>query len=91
MKSAPVTNNGANGQIIMASDTLPAQSSVSFALTNSTIVATDPMLLSIAGGATPGAYLASVDVVAAGSYVISLRKLTSRPLSEAVTLNYDRL
>ena len=87
-KSTGVTLNKACGQITMNAASLAASTAVSFTLTNSTIAATDQPDVSIASGATAGAYVAVVDAVSAGSCRISLRNLTGGALAEAVVMNF---
>jgi hypothetical protein len=88
-KSTGVTLNKACGQITMNNATLNRVSSVAFTLTNSTIAATDVVIVNIASGATSGAYTITVEVIAAGSCNIALHNLlTGTDLSEAVVLNF---
>jgi hypothetical protein len=61
---------------------------VSFTFTNDRIAPSDLLLVSIAGGASNGGYLATTSEIGAGSAVISLRNLSSGTLSEAVILNF---
>jgi hypothetical protein len=86
-KSNGVTLNKACGQVTMNGAALAAATSVSFTLTNSHIAATDLIVVTISGGASAGAYAASVDAVATGSCRITLRNQSAATLSEAVVLN----
>lgn len=88
-KSTGVTLNKVSGQITMNAATLNRNTGVSFTLTNSFIAATDVVIVNIASGATPSAYTATVDAVAAGSCSIHLHNhTTGTDLSEAVVLNF---
>jgi hypothetical protein len=87
-KSAGVLLNKICGRITTSNATLSAGAEVSFTFTNSTITATDVVMVSIASGATAGAYNVQVDAVAAGSCRISISNLSSGSLSEALVLNY---
>lgn len=88
-KSTGVTLNKVSGQITMNAATLNRNTGVTFTLTNSFIAATDVVIVNIASGATPSAYTATVDAVAAGSCAIHLHNhTTGTDLSEAVVLNF---
>lgn len=87
-KATGVTLNTPCGQITMNNASLNASTAVSFTLTNSVIAATDVVNVSIASGATAGAYAVMADQVSAGSCRISLRNLTGGALAEAVVLNF---
>jgi len=88
-KSTGVTLNNISGQITMHNDTLNRNTGVSFTLTNSTIAATDVIIVNIASGATANSYTATIDAVAAGSCVIHLHNhATGTDLGEAVVLNF---
>jgi hypothetical protein len=87
-KATAVTLNKASGKVTLNAASLAAGAVVSFTLTNSTIAATDVVTACIASGATAGAYLATVDAVAAGSCRVSLRNLSAAALAEAVVLNF---
>lgn len=87
-KSTGVTLNAPTGQITMHNAALAAGATVAFTLTNSSIAATDVIIVNIKSGATVGAYLASVDVVGGGNCGISLRNLSGGSLGEAVVLQF---
>jgi hypothetical protein len=88
-KSTGVTLNKLCGQITMNNATLNRNTSVSFTLTNSFIDTTDVVVVNIASGATAGAYVITVEVIAAGSCNISLHNNASGvDYSEAVVLNF---
>jgi hypothetical protein len=88
-KATGVTLNKLCGQITMNNATLNRGTSVSFTLTNSFIDTTDVVIVNIASGATAGAYVVTVEVIAAGSCNISLHNNASGvDYSEAVVLNF---
>ena len=87
-KSTGVTLNKRCGQITMNNAALAAAAEVSFTLTNSTIAATDVVLVSIASGATAGAYSVQCDATAAGSCRISVGNRNAGSLGEAIVLNF---
>jgi hypothetical protein len=87
-KATGVTLNTVSGAITLNGAALALATAVSFTLTNSTIAATDVIIVSIKSGATLGAYHVEVDAVGAGTATISLRNLSAVSLSEAVVLNF---
>lgn len=87
-KATGVTLNKTNGAITMNAASLAATTAVSFVLTNSTIAVTDCVNVCVKSGGTLGAYLVTVDAVAAGSCTLSLRNLTAGALAEAVVITY---
>jgi hypothetical protein len=88
-KSTTVVLNKPCGQITMHNANLAGVTRVSFTLTNSTIAATDVVIVNIASGATADAYGVTVTAVAAGSCRIQLANLTAATtLGEALVLNF---
>lgn len=87
-KSTGATLNTVSGQITMNGAALAAAAEVSFTLTNSAVAATDVVMVSIASGATAGAYSVQCDAVAAGSCRISVGNRSTGSLSEAIVLNF---
>ena len=87
-KSTGVTLDKTTGTITMHGAQLLATTSVSFTLTNSTIAATDVVMVSIKSGVTAASYLVQVDAVAAGSCLITLRNYTAGNLTETPVLNF---
>ena len=87
-KATAVTSNTSAGQITTNNASLAAATTVIFTLTNSRISAKDTLIVTVAGGATAGAYNAWVSGLAAGSATIALRNISAGPLSEAVVINY---
>lgn len=87
-KSTGVTLNTTNGQITMNNAALAAGVEVAFTLTNSTIAATDTIIVVVASGGTSASYLATVTAVAAGSCEITISNLSGGSLGEALVLNF---
>lgn len=88
-KSTAVTLDKVCGTITMNGAQLNRETAVSFTLNNSTIEATDTVVVSIKSGATVNAYNVAVTAVAAGSCRIQLHNLLGgTDLSEAVVLNF---
>jgi hypothetical protein len=87
-KSTGVTLSKVSGQITMHNAGLAAGASVSFVLTNTTILATDVIFAVIGGGAAdPAAYTIRA-AVAAGSAKFTLKNDSAGLLSEAVVVNF---
>lgn len=87
-KSTGVTLDKPCGQITMHNASLGAGARVSFTLTNSSIAATDVVVVNIASGATADAYLVTVTAVAAGSCRIQIANESVGSLGEALVLNF---
>lgn len=87
-KSTTVVLNKICGQITMHNATLNAAAEATFTLTNSTIAATDVVLVNVATGATAGTYTAVVDAVAAGSCRITVGNHSGSNQGEAIVLNF---
>jgi hypothetical protein len=88
-KSTGVTLDKICGTITMHNAQLNRDTAVSFTLTNSTIAATDVVVVNIKSGATVNAYNVGVTAVAAGSCRIQLHNiLGGTDLSEAVVLSF---
>jgi hypothetical protein len=87
-KSTGVTLNKSAGQITLNGAALANITNVSFTLTNNTISAKDVIVLSVASGATAGAYNCWISGKTAGSCTITIRNLSGGSLSEAFVLNF---
>ena len=87
-KSTAVTVNKSAGQITMNGAALNATTNVTFTLNNSAISANDVVVLSVASGATAGAYNCWVSSKATGSCTITVRNITAGNLSEAIVINF---
>jgi len=86
-KATGVTLNKKCGRITMDSASLAAATTVSFTLTNSTIAATDLLVLNHVSGGTAGAYLLNAQA-AAGSASINVRNVTAGALGEAIVIGF---
>jgi hypothetical protein len=86
-KATAVTLNKKCGQITMHNASLAAATTVTFTLTNSTIAATDLLVLNHVSGGTAGAYLLNAQA-AAGSASINVRNVTAGSLSEAIVIGF---
>lgn len=88
-KATGVTLNKVAGEITMHNAALNAQDAVTFTLTNSTIAATDVVVVNVKSGGTSGAYLVGIGKVSAGSCEITLfNTQAAGSLSEAVVLSF---
>ncbi|MDQ0022907.1 hypothetical protein J2X90_000693 [Variovorax paradoxus] len=88
-KATGVTLNKACGQIVTHNASLATNTTASFTVTNSTVGATDTILIHRGSGGTANAYWVYVDSVAAGSFVVSVSNLSGGALAEAVTINFS--
>jgi hypothetical protein len=87
-KSTAVTLNKSAGQITMNNAQLNATTNVTFTLNNSTVSAKDVVVLSVASGATAGAYNCWVSGKGTGTVTITVRNISGGNLSEAVVINF---
>lgn len=85
-KATGVTLNELTGLITMSNASLAASTTVAFTLTNSTIAATDILVMNQTAG-TSASYILNA-VCGAGSAVISIRNITAAALAEAVAIRY---
>ena len=86
-KSTGVTLSKKCGQITLHDAALAADTTVSFTLTNTTIAATDLLVLNHVSGGTAGSYLLNAQC-AAGSASINVRNITAGSLSEAIVIGF---
>src|SRR5438477_3465 len=86
-KSTGVTLNKICGQITMNNAALLASTDVNFTLTNSTIAATDLLVLNHVSGGTAGSYSLNAQA-AAGSASINVRNVSLGSLSDAVVIGF---
>ena len=86
-KSTTVTLSKKCGQITMHNASLAADTTVSFTLTNTTIVATDLLVLNHVSGGTAGSYLLNAQA-GAGSASINVRNITAGSLGEAIVIGF---
>jgi len=88
-KSTGVTINKICGQITMNNAALAAGALVSFLVTNSTFVATDSVIVNLAGGkASTGTYECWIDGTGGGAFWITVKNISAGSLSEALVLNF---
>jgi len=87
-KTTAVTLNKINGEIVMNGAALADDATAAFTFTNSTIAATDVVIVNVASVGTAGAYQVTVGAVAAGSCSISVLNVSGGSLSEAIKLNF---
>lgn len=86
-KSTGVTLNTKCGQITLNAASLAASTTVTFTLTNSTIAATDLLVLNHVSAGTAGAYTLNAQA-AAGSASINVRNVTAGALAEAIVIGF---
>jgi hypothetical protein len=86
-KSTGVTLSKKCGQITMNAAALAADTTVTFTLTNTEIVATDIIILNHVSGGTAGSYLLNAQA-GSGSASINVRNITGGSLSEAVVIGF---
>ena len=86
-KATAVTLSKKCGEITMNAASLAADTTVTFTLTNSTIAATDLLVLNHVSGGTAGAYLLNGQA-AAGSVSINVRNVTAGALAEAIVIGF---
>lgn len=86
-KSTGVTLNKRCGQITLNNAALAASTTVSFVLTNSTIAATDVLVLNHVSVGTFGSYTLNARA-AAGSATIDVRNVSAGSLSEAIVIGF---
>ena len=86
-KATAVTLNKKCGAITMNAAALAAATTVTLVLTNSTIAATDLLVLNHVSGGTAGSYLLNAQA-AAGSVSINVRNVTAASLSEAIVIGF---
>jgi hypothetical protein len=86
-KATAVTLSKKCGQITMHDASLAAATTVSFTLTNTTIVATDLLVLNHVSGGTAGSYLLNAQA-ASGSASINVRNINGSSLSEAIVIGF---
>ena len=86
-KSTAVTLSKKCGTITMNNAALAADTIVSFTLTNTTIAATDVVVLNHASGGTAGKYALNAQA-AAGSASINVTNISAGALSEAIVIRF---
>jgi len=86
-KATAVTLSKKCGQITMHNASLAADTTVSFTLTNTTIVATDLLVLNHVSGGTAGSYLLNAQC-GAGSASINVRNVNGSSLAETIVIGF---
>lgn len=86
-KATGVTLSKASGAITMNAAALAAGTIVSFVLTNTSIAATDVLVLNHISGGTVGSYALNAQC-AAGSATINVRNNTAGSLTEAIVIQF---
>tara|TARA_X000001382_G_C3121851_1_gene163420 strand:- start:391 stop:813 length:423 start_codon:yes stop_codon:yes gene_type:complete len=86
-KSTAVTLSKKCGTVTMNNAALAADTIVSFTLTNTTIAATDVVVLNHASGGTAGKYALNAQA-AAGSASINVTNISAGALSEAIVIRF---
>ena len=86
-KSTGVTLNAPCGDITMNGAALSADTTVSFTLTNTSIAATDLLILNHISGGTVGSYVLNAQA-AAGSASINVTNISTGSLSEAIVIGF---
>lgn len=89
-KATTVVLNKICGDITTHNAVLNAGVIVTFTVTNSTVAATDNLLLNHVSGGTVGSYLLN-GIAAAGSFNINIRNTTAGNLTEALVIRYSVL
>ena len=88
-KTTAVTLNKINGEIVMNAAALADDATAAFTLTNSTIAATDVVIVNVASGvAVAGSYQVTVGAVAAGSCSISVLNVSGGSRTDTIKLNF---
>jgi hypothetical protein len=86
-KSTGVTLSKKCGQITMNAAPLAADTTVTFTLTNTEVVATDIIILNHVSGGSAGSYLLNAQA-GSGSASINVRNITGGALSEAIVIGF---
>jgi hypothetical protein len=87
-KGSGVTINKLCGTITMVNSALAAAAEAKFTVTNSTVAATDVVIVNIKSGGTSGSYVIAVTAVGSGSFDITISNVSAGSLSEAVVINF---
>jgi hypothetical protein len=87
-KATAVTLDKTTGQITTDDAALAAATEVTFTVNNSTVAATDTVIVNLASGGTTNTYIVGVHAVAAGSFNIIIGNMSATSRSEALVLNF---
>ena len=87
-KATAVTLDKTTGQITTDDAALAAATEVTFTVNNSTVAATDTVIVNLASGGTNNTYIIGIQAVAAGSFNIIIGNMSTTSRSEALVLNF---
>ena len=87
-KATAVTLSTHSGQITLNNASLAAAAEVTFAVTNTTVAATDVVIAIHGSAGTAGAYLVQANTMAAGSFKVTVANLSTGSLGEAIVVNF---
>ena len=87
-QSTGVTLSKLCGTITMYSAALAANTAVSFTVTNTLVASTDMVIVEHTSGGTIGAYNIIANTMGSGTFVITVRNLTSGSLTEAPEIRF---
>jgi hypothetical protein len=87
-KSTGVTLNAMNGDIVVNSALLGADTTVNFVFTNSFISAGDILILRQTANGAPGSYVFEAQTPSSGSANVYIRNVTAGGLAESFTLSF---
>ena len=87
-KSTGVTINAKTGLITMNNASLADSTIVSFAVTNSSVGATDMVVLQHNSGGTLGSYTFNASTFTAGAFQIDVQNVSGATLSDAIVLRF---
>lgn len=87
-KATGVTINKTNGQIVTAATNVGTATPQSFVVTNSTVAATDTVIVHRSSGGSNASYAIGCDAVSAGSFRVYIANVSSAGLAETLTLNF---
>ncbi len=87
-KGTDVTLDKTCGTIITHNASLAGNASISFAVNNSAVLATDAINVTLASGHTVNSYRVHPDGVSAGQFRVLISNITAGALAQALTLNF---
>lgn len=87
-KATGVTLSKLTGAITMNGAALAAAAEVSFTVTNTTVAATDAVIVNHASAGTGGAYSIQAHTIGAGSFRIAVGNMSAGSLSEAIVIRF---
>lgn len=87
-KTTAVVLNKICGAVLTNNAELLPGAEATFTVTNTTVVATDVVLVNPGGAGSTGKYIAAANNIAAGAFDITLSNVSAVSLTEAVTVNF---